>query len=134
MAPKANQNTQLIVMGLAALTTAGLIYLLRQQQKASADDFSYKKLDDDEMTAKASNATGKKLDYGGRMDEKALHSEIEELDKKGKAYFKNKQVRVPPFEPFDYCFPFSCGVLIVCKFFFTTSLWRLQKPSRQRWA
>lgn len=26
------------------------------------------------------------------MDDKALHAVIEELDKKGKAYFKNKQV------------------------------------------
>jgi hypothetical protein len=32
-----------------------------------------------------------------QMDETTLHARIEELDKKGKAYFKNKQVRGRPF-------------------------------------
>jgi hypothetical protein len=112
MPPKANQNTQLIVLGLAAAAAASLLFLWLQQQKDNekAAVPSSKKVfdDDDEMTGrsmasdtsttKASNATtststkpAKKLD--DEWDEKTLHAKIEELDKKGKAYFKNKQVR-----------------------------------------
>jgi len=109
---KSNQNTQILLMGLAAVAAAGvLLYFVRQEPSPA----KAKTLDDDDMADdatvkakgrslsshqkdspfKASAANKKTSNISGRpWDEKALHSKIEELDKKGKAFFKNKQVGV----------------------------------------
>jgi uncharacterized protein HemX len=109
---KSNKNTQLVVAGLAAAAAAGIIYYWLQQQQQNPATAKSKKLDDNndrsidvrsDDTVQTSNASGtatntttgsptKKLD-DDRLDEKALHAKIEELDKKGKTYFKDKQVR-----------------------------------------
>ena len=135
--PKANQNTQYVVLGLAAAAAAGLVFLWFQQQKATTGPS--KKLDDSEdfsqATTKASNATttAKKLDDEDRMDEKALHAKIEELDKKGKAYFKGKKVRIflhlfLAVLPCKCSSPFQIVSLPVGYSLFLVSFWRPQKP------
>jgi hypothetical protein len=105
------KDNQMIIMGLAAVAAAGLLYVAFNQQKKAAEEKIIKKLpgDDDaisqrsedaisgrsEDTAKRSNtntATDSKTE-SKTLDEKTLHAKIEEFDKKGKAYFKNKQVR-----------------------------------------
>jgi hypothetical protein len=105
------QNTQFLLMGLAAVAAAGVLYYLVQE--ASSGTVKAKKLsdlddlaDDDTVQAKggttesstAKSTTSKDISASstsseqGPMDEKDLHAKIEELDKKGKAFFKNKQV------------------------------------------
>ena len=105
MAPK-NQNQQFIFIGLAAIAAAGVLFLLSQQataksvskdddEKSGSKDTSGSKGQDrslDTSTVKTSNKSSTKT-ASGKMEEKELHAQIEELDKKGKAYFKNKQVR-----------------------------------------
>ena len=43
---------------------------------------------------KKSSAKSPTKGSGGAVDEKQIHTQIEALDKKGKAFFKNKQVRI----------------------------------------
>ena len=98
------QNTKYLLMSLAALAAAGVAYYLLQQQESKA-----KSLDDDDDMADAETVRAKgrstttatksipmsqtsKDSSSGKLDEKELHATIEELDKKGKAFFKNKQV------------------------------------------
>jgi hypothetical protein len=95
-------------MGVAILAAAGLMYLVLQQQEpeSSVDGGGIKKKpvgkNDDskksvDVTSEGTTEESKpemtveKLGTG-KLDEKALHAKIEELDKKGKAYFKNKKV------------------------------------------
>lgn len=118
-----NQNTQFLLMGLAAIAAAGVLYYLLQQESSLGTVKATKKkladeddlADDDTVqakggtststassstaktlktTSKDSSATSSKSSAADRMDEKDLHAKIEELDKKGKAFFKNKQVGV----------------------------------------
>ncbi len=108
------QNAKYILMGLAAVAAAGVCYYLSAQQissaKAKALDSDDGLADDDTIPAKGSSTTTTKskatkgttdlktstkkrdVDTTDRMDEKELHTKIEELDKKGKAFFKDKQV------------------------------------------
>lgn len=107
-------------MGLAAIAAAGVLYYLLQQESSLGTVKATKKkladeddlADDDTVqakggtststassstaktlktTSKDSSATSSKSSAADRMDEKDLHAKIEELDKKGKAFFKNKQ-------------------------------------------
>jgi len=111
-----NKNTQYVVMGMLAVAAAGVVYYVSKQQQSTTKS---KKLDDDndlsdDVTVKAKgrsfdfsgvksttvdstedddmNNKEKSVEPIGEMDEKTLHARIEDLDKKGKAFFKNKQV------------------------------------------
>jgi hypothetical protein len=109
------KTTQYILMGLAAVSAISVVYYFSKQQSSKPK----KKLDDrdnddyppdlsDDITVKSK---GRSFDASEtiksskaasdatvtdpsdvQMDEKTLHAKIEELDKKGKAFFKNKQV------------------------------------------
>lgn len=109
-----NKNTQYILIGVAAVASVGFLYYMSQQaptktkKKLDGDDDYLDLADDITVKAKgrsfeASEAVKSVETAGdkaaaaiatGKMDEKALHAKIEELDKKGKAFFKNKQVSV----------------------------------------
>jgi len=93
----------------AAASLAFYFYTQQHEEESVAVSSKSKKLDDEpsasadrsldvdsNLTPKMSNASPekmppKKLDEDTRMEEKRLHANIEELDKKGKAFFKNKQ-------------------------------------------
>ena len=105
-------------MGLAAAAAASIVLYIAYQQQPSAKDGQSsspkKSLDrgapstgtsttkssgESVSTDKASNTAAakrvaqKNAEVDGKMDDKTLHANIEEMDKKGKALFKNKQVR-----------------------------------------
>lgn len=104
-----SKNTQLIVAGLAAAATISLVVYYASLKPATSSSKKEKKLDynGDGSTTKNEKSvlastksrnvknttcpddTPKKSNV---TDEKELHSKIEELDKKGKALFKNKKV------------------------------------------
>jgi hypothetical protein len=110
------KNTQLLVSGLVAAATLGLIVYFATRP-AAATTTRKKKLDDDgggrpstgrsvnfaetgsDATPRKSNESSSRSGGGSGSvnsspsEEKELHTKIEELDKKGKAFFKNKQVR-----------------------------------------
>ena len=118
-----SMNTQLLVAGLVAAATISLVVYYASLTPATASSKKKeKKFDDDNKgdgnasekgsatnnkksttsssstkdksvkptTESSRDATPKKSNV---TDEKELHSKIEELDKKGKALFKNKKVR-----------------------------------------
>lgn len=107
-----SRNTQVIFVGLAAVAAAGVLYYLSRQapSKAKSLDDDGDMADDDTVKAKGRSVgiTSKgpssspvksapdtmKSDEKAtsKMDEKDLHAKIEELDTKGKVFFKNKQV------------------------------------------
>lgn len=107
-----SQNTKYLLMSLAALAAAGVAYyLLQQESKAKAlvdddDDGDDEDMADEETvrakgrspapftstTTPTKGIKASKDASGTKVDEKELHAAIEELDKKGKAFFKNKQV------------------------------------------
>ena len=119
---KARDN-QVIMIGLAAAAAASLLYYFAFAQTSAKEEVQKKtkRLDDDDDrdmiqpssskdrsissvnslgTEKASNisaATAARAEEKNRelekLDDKTLHAKIEEMDKKGKALFKNKQVR-----------------------------------------
>lgn len=115
------QTTQLLLMGLAAVAAVGIMIYLSQNLSTPASNKKAKTLDDGDDDDMADDATvkakGRSVGGGsspvkatttttaakspeksptssGPMDEKELHAKIEELDKKGKAFFKNKQVGI----------------------------------------
>ena len=118
------KQTQLLVAGLAAATVISLLayYAVSNKSTVIATKPKKKKLDDDDSdvgkqsrsvdfadtssdaTPKKSNETGSKSKMPKKSptagEEKQIHSKIEELDKKGKAFFKNKQVRFCRCRPF----------------------------------
>lgn len=90
----------MILMGLAAAAAAGVLFFVaKQTSKGTAKDTGSKKGGSvtkdkslDTSTVKTSNKSNtKSTKITGSMEEKELHAKIEELDKKGKAFFKNKQ-------------------------------------------
>lgn len=99
-----SKNTQLIVAGLVAATTISLVVYFVSSKPVSAaklDDNNGDENTDENVKNEKSTLTStiqkksispddtpKKSNV---TDEKELHSKIEELDKKGKALFKNKQ-------------------------------------------
>lgn len=101
-----SKNTQLIVAGLVAATTISLVvvYFVSSKPVSTAklddnngDENTDENVKNEKSTLTSTNQkksispddTPKKSNV---TDEKELHSKIEELDKKGKALFKNKQV------------------------------------------
>lgn len=100
-----SKNTQLIVAGLVAATTISLVVYFVSSKPVSAaklddnngDENTDENVKNEKSTLTSTNQkksispddTPKKSNV---TDEKELHSKIEELDKKGKALFKNKQV------------------------------------------
>ena len=106
-----SKDNRFLFFALAAVAAAGLAYVMMQEIGTdSKETQQVKKLEDDipdAVSEKTSNddetdqepaktsttETTKKVVESNSLDEKALHSKIEELDKKGKAYFKNKQVK-----------------------------------------
>lgn len=100
-----SKNTQLIVAGLVAATTISLVVYFVSSKPVSAaklDDNNGDENTDENVKNEKSTLTStnqKKIispddtpKKSNVTDEKELHSKIEELDKKGKALFKNKQV------------------------------------------
>lgn len=118
-----SKNTQLIVAGLAAAATISLVVVYYASLKpATSSSKKENKLDEDgdgdrstttnekstlvstkdrnvKTTATGPDDTPKKSNV---TDEKELHSKIEELDKKGKALFKNKKVCYMCLDLFRY--------------------------------
>mmetsp|Transcript_10326 Transcript_10326/g.21919 ORF Transcript_10326/g.21919 Transcript_10326/m.21919 type:complete len:162 (+) Transcript_10326:166-651(+) len=115
MPSRSSKNTQLLVVGLVAAATISLaIYFASTPATAKSivDDDEEKKKKSKKLetpASKSSNSSSSSTDsthafVGGIVhlddtpkrsnvtDEKELHSKIEELDKKGKALFKVKQV------------------------------------------
>ena len=96
----ANKETQAIFVGVAAIAAAGLLYFAYSQSTEPTTEKNLLSGDDDivskrsQETSKTSNikTPAESITGESKMDDKALHAAIEELDKKGKAYFKNKQV------------------------------------------
>ena len=100
-----SKNTQLIVAGLVAATTISLVvYFVSSKPVSTAklDDNNGDENTDENVKNEKSTLTSTNQKKGispddtpkksNVTDEKELHSKIEELDKKGKALFKNKQV------------------------------------------
>jgi cell division protein FtsN len=115
---KSNNNNQTVAIALAMAAAASLalyFYMHQEDEETVKASSKSKKLDDvpsspadrsldvdSNLTPKTSNATPeknppKKLDEDARLEEKRLHARIEELDKKGKALFRNRQVRFELF-------------------------------------
>lgn len=105
------QHTQFLLMGLAAVAAAGVLFYLTKESAtaksgpkdggktgaAGGDASKAKDRSLDTSTVKTSNTSSSKSSEpkkttSGTMDEKELHAKIEELDRKGKGFFKNKQV------------------------------------------
>ena len=105
MSSSAKQNQTIALgIGAAVVTVSLLYYLFSSSSKAAADN---SKGSDDEpsagsrslgATTPTKGATAADTDktplVKNNNASKALHSQIEELDKKGKALFKAKQVRL----------------------------------------
>jgi hypothetical protein len=109
-----SKNTQLLAAAFVAAATVGLLYYLSTENaKATAKSKPKKDLDDpvddkksaDVKKPSLSSSTTPSTKKGKRAaaaddtpkksnvsDQKEMHSKIEELDKKGKALFKNKKV------------------------------------------
>lgn len=102
-----SKNTQILVASLVAAAAIGLVLFYATSRKSAAKATpKTKKWDDNDddgtnkNKAKSSSASSSRsVDVTPKKsnltdcDEKQMHSKIEELDKKGKALFKNKQVR-----------------------------------------
>jgi uncharacterized protein HemX len=94
-----SKNTQLLLAGLVAAAALGLVLYYASASSTAKESTATKptkKLDVDDNPKKPSSSrsvdvTPKKSNLSD-TDEKKMHSKIEELDKKGKALFKNKQV------------------------------------------
>jgi len=101
-----SKSSQLLATGLVAVATIGmLVYFSSTTTTATAkpkkDVDPVETVEDEDAsvvkkpTPSASSAEGKKSDKTPKKsnvtDQKELHSKIEELDKKGKAQFKNKK-------------------------------------------
>jgi hypothetical protein len=111
---------QMVFFALAAAATASLLYYYYTVQKVSAEEDEYdelgkkvvKKKPTDAGTSSATKHSEQTVDSSrdsvfidgvqksttasandNAVDEKQLHALIEEMDKRGKALFKNKQVR-----------------------------------------
>ena len=109
-----SKDTKALFLGVAAIAAAGLLYFAYAQSTESAIETKKFSSGDDDVVSKRSQETSKtsnvKTSADGRigeskMDDKALHAAIEELDKKGKAYFKNKQVsqnHCKAMQPYHY--------------------------------
>eukprot|EP00536_Pseudo-nitzschia_multiseries_P012088 jgi/Psemu1/326680/estExt_fgenesh1_pg.C_4420005 len=80
-----NKNTQLLLTGLLAVATIGLVLYTSGTGTGKTKD---RDVDKDKDVDKDIDGTPKRSNV---TDEKELHSKIEELDKKGKALFKKKQ-------------------------------------------
>jgi FtsZ-interacting cell division protein ZipA len=105
-----SKQIQLIVVGLVAAVTISLVYYVSTSSssssasKGTAPSSTKKKLDDDADNSNNNKSTGRsvggvspsdstpKKSNESMPEEKEMHTKIEELDKKGKALFKNKQV------------------------------------------
>ena len=96
-----SKDTKAIIFGVAAIAAAGLLYVAYSRSSEPATEVKKLSPKDDDVVSKRSQETSKTSNIKKsventadefRMDDKALHAAIEELDKKGKAYFKNKQV------------------------------------------
>lgn len=119
-----NKNTELLIAGLVAAATIGLaVYFASKPATAKGKNASDDKGETKKESSKPSTPANKSssgwkkapiLDDTPKRsnvtDEKELHSKIEELDKKGKALFKNRMVRS--------CSRFFCGrqhdILLCC--------------------
>jgi hypothetical protein len=99
------KNTQLLLAGLVAAAAVGLVLYYATSASSTAKESTKKKtkklLDDDDPKTSDTTSTkssSRSVDLTPRKsnlshaDEKKMHLKIEELDKKGKALFKNKQV------------------------------------------
>jgi len=112
MPPRPTQN-QLIVIGLAAAASMSLLlwYLTKGSPEKSVDSKQSKKAPASESSnsrsipetppkkdrsvktaAEEKTPLVKNTNLAEKEDDKDLHARIEELDKKGKVLFKNKQV------------------------------------------
>jgi hypothetical protein len=97
------QTTQIALFSLAAVFSFSfLLYLIKgwkTQSKEASDDTSPPVTNSDrnqsatnKQEVRKSSASGESDTTKSKDEEKALHAEIEELDKRGKALFKDKQV------------------------------------------
>lgn len=130
------KNTQLLVTGLVAAVALGVVVYFATRPAAATT--RKKKLDDDDKSTgrsvdfaetssdatprKSNESSSKKGASGGGStsgsstigisvsEERELHSKIEELDKKGKGFFKNKQVRISIF-PTNRCLGSSLDIM-----------------------
>ena len=104
-----SKNTQLFAAAFVAAATVGVLYYLSSENaKATAKskkDVDDKKSADVKKPSPSSSSTSPSTSKGKQAaaaddtpkksnvsDQKEMHSKIEELDKKGKALFKNKKV------------------------------------------
>ena len=82
-----SKNTQLLVAGLVAAATVSLVLYYASTSKPKSKDVDSKK-----SSSRSIDTTPKKSNRSDVVEEKEMHAKIEELDKKGKALFKAKQV------------------------------------------
>ena len=101
-----------LFLGLAAAAGAALVmYVMTQDTTKGTERGSGKSLDDNKKSASSTptidaatvarakqkndelNSDGGPSNAAPKMDEKTLHAKIEEMDRKGKALFKSKNVR-----------------------------------------
>ena len=157
---KANNNNQVAIAGLAlaAAASLALYFYFNNEEEKVAIEGKAKKLEDDvpvsvpssstdrsldvdsNLTPKTSNASPvkpkkKKLDDDDRLEEKKLHAKIEELDKTGKAFFKEKKVSMrfgAGLSKSLWIGAFQYWLIHVC-FSATRSTWRRRKHSRKRY-
>lgn len=102
-----SRSSQLLKVSLIAAATVCLVIYVNNQSKGATAKSS-KKDEDDAEVQKPASSTAKKvktvdakkpaLDATPKRsnvtDQREIHSKIEELDKKGKALFKSKKVRL----------------------------------------
>ena len=130
-----SKSTQLALGALAAVATASLVYYLlsksataQEEKKSSPDETPQKKnrsVDVDQTPLVKNGAGTTPAAEAEAIDSnKQLHAQIEELDKKGKAFFKGKQVRafIIPCLSMYCCFvkcwqsvPWTCHTLCACR-------------------
>jgi len=95
--PRSGPNTQIVAAGLATAAVVSILYFWYSSKQEDALMNKKKLLVGDDSSASTPNRGGKDektplTKNGKKDDEKNLHVQIEDLDKQGKALFKNKQV------------------------------------------
>lgn len=95
-----SKDSKLILLGLAAVAVAGLIYFsLGTNGNAGEDVLKKLPIDDDGRSDEPKQAANVELEAHAsakeereKMDEKSLHALVEELDRQGKAFFQKQAV------------------------------------------
>lgn len=88
-----SQQKRVIIIGATALISLGILTWYLIQRKKEEDSSGGQEGDTPTKKPRSAPDSGTVGTVASTTDEKGIHSEIEELDKKGKEFFKQKEVR-----------------------------------------